>query len=83
MEALRIIPDLTQQGFRDGEYGVTRHEGEVVVGGMPEGTVGGKPTVMIGLEQPGGNGFLVVETTLALFLTAADGLKARHGDPRT
>lgn len=82
MEALRTITDLTQQGFRDGAYGVTEHQGEMVIGAMPRGTESGKPTVMIALEQPGGNGFLVAETTLSLFLTAADIFKAKHGDPR-
>lgn len=83
MESLTIILDLTNQGFREGEYGVTEHKGEMVIGGMPQGTEDANPTVMIGLEQPGGNGYLVAETTLALLLTAAEALKARHGDPRT
>ena len=83
MESLRIVSDLTQQGFRPEEYGVTEHQGELIVGGMPQGTESGKPTVMLALEQPGGHGFLVAETTLSLFLTAADVLKAKYGDPRT
>ncbi len=81
MEALRVIPDLEVQGFEDGEYGVAPHEGEIVIGGMPRGTTSGNPTVMIGFKVP--EGYLVGETTLALFLTAADALKAKHGDPRT
>lgn len=83
MEILQIILDLSRQGFREEEYGVTEHKGELIIGGMPRATDSGKPGVMIALEQPGGNGFLVAETTLALFLTAADALKAKHGDPRT
>lgn len=88
MESLRVIPDLTQKGFVDGDnYLVVGHEGEVIVGGMPEGTESGKPTVMVALElesgeDEGSKGFLVAETTLALFLTAADTLKAKYGDPR-
>lgn len=81
MEALSVILDLEQSGFRDEEYGVIEHGAEMVIGGMPRGTASGKPTVMIGLEIP--QGFLVAETTLALFLTAADSLKAKYGDPRT
>lgn len=82
MESLRVIPDLTQKGLRDdNNYVVAGHEGEVVIGGMPQGTVQGHPTVMIALDL-GEEGFLVTETTLALFLTAADGLKAKYGDPR-
>jgi hypothetical protein len=36
---------------------------------------------MIGLDM-GQDEVLVAQTTLALFLTAADVLKARYGDPR-
>lgn len=81
MESLRLIPDLTQQGFQDSEYVVAPIEGQIIIGGMPEGTDSGKPSVMIAFEQA--EGYLVSETTLALFLTAADGLKAKYGDPRT
>lgn len=80
MEALRVIPDLTQKGFEDGGYTVAPQDDEVIVGGMPEGTASGKPTVMIAFKQP--EGYLVAETTLSLFLTAADALKAKYGDPR-
>lgn len=81
METLRIVLNLEQHGFADGQpHKVKVHEGGVVIGGMSNGTQEGKPTVMIGLEQ-GGN-FLVAETTLRLFLTVADALKAKYGDPR-
>lgn len=82
MESLRVILDLEQVGFRDSEYAVTEYEGEIIVGGMPKGTEAGKPVVMIGLEDPETGGFIVAQTTLALFLTAADGLRAKYGDPR-
>lgn len=81
MEALRIIPDVEQQGFRDGRYPVEKFEGQITVGGIGEGTLDNKPTVMIGFDL--GEQVLVGETTLALFLTAADALKAKYGDPRT
>lgn len=82
MEGMRVIPDLEVQGLRDGPYAVTEYEGELVVGGMAHGTATGKPVVHICLEDPETGGFLVAQTTLALFLTAADILKAKHGDPR-
>lgn len=81
MEALRIVPDLTKQGFRDGRYPVEKHEGPVAIGGMPKGTESGNPTLMIAFDL--GEQVLVAETTLALFLTAADAFKAKYGDPRT
>jgi hypothetical protein len=54
----------------------------IQVAGMERGMASGKPSVAIRFDLP--NGHVVVgETSLALFLTAADGLKARYGDPRT
>lgn len=81
MESLRIIPDLTQVGFTEGHHTVAPHEGDVAIGGMPDATNRGLPNVMIALELE--EGYLVAETTLVLFLTAADALKALYGDPRT
>ena len=82
MESIRIIPDLTATGFQDDEYEVTEYSGPLIIGGMPEGTEAGKPIVMLGLEIDEG-GWLVKQTTLSLFLSAADALKAKYGDPRT
>lgn len=84
MEALRVIMDLEQQGFSDEAYEVHPYQDEITIGGMPRGTEAGKPTVLIGLKHPDPecDGYLVVETTLALLLTAADTLKAKYGDPR-
>jgi hypothetical protein len=81
MESLSIIPDLEKKGFRDGAYKVMEHEGQVTIGAMTQGTEKGKPVVMIGFDL-GDDGVLVAQTTLTLFLTAADVLKARYGDPR-
>jgi len=80
MESLNVILDLEKAGFDAGTYDVVEHKGQVSVGGMPNGTTSGKPVVMIGLTMP--DHILVVETTLALFLTAADALKTKYGDPR-
>lgn len=82
MESLNLILDLESKGFRDGEYPVSEYEGSLNIGGMAEGTEGKKPIVMIAFEDPTTGGYLVAQTTLALFLTAADGLKAKYGDPR-
>lgn len=81
MESLRIIPDLTQVGLQEGHHVVAPHEGNVAIGGMPDATANGLPNVMIAFELE--EGYLVAETTLVLFLTAADTLKAKYGDPRT
>jgi hypothetical protein len=42
----------------------------------------GKPSVALGFELPDGR-WVLAETSLALFLTAAEALRARYGDPRT
>jgi hypothetical protein len=82
MQSLRIITDLEQQGFSDEPHGVTEYHGPLVLGGLADGTEAGNPVVMIGLEVEE-EGWLVAQTTLSLFLSAADALKAKHGDPRT
>lgn len=48
---------------------------------LERGTTGGKPTVALIVDLPDGR-YVFAETTLALFLSAADALKAAHGDPR-
>lgn len=84
MEALNVILDLEQQGFRDDPYGVVEYEGPLTIGGMAEGTETGKPVVMVAIDDPDGSDtVLVMQTTLSLFLTAADALKAKYGDPRS
>jgi hypothetical protein len=50
------------------------------VAALPRGTVSGKPTVTFRVDLPDGT-VVLAETTLSLFLSAADAFKARHGDP--
>jgi hypothetical protein len=49
--------------------------------GLDGGMHSGKPSVAVRLDLENGK-VLIAETSLALFLTAADALKARYGDPR-
>lgn len=81
MESISIIPDLEVQGFQDTDYEVTEYKGPLIIGGMGEATAAGNPVVMIALEI-GENEYLVKQTTLSLFLGAADALKTKYGDPR-
>lgn len=53
---------------------------DLTISGCPGGTNTGKPTVLL-LHNVGGTP-IFCETTLALFLSAADALKAKYGDPR-
>ena len=48
---------------------------------LEAGMQSGKPSVVIATEQEDGS-FVLAESSLALFLTAADAFKARFGDPR-
>lgn len=55
---------------------------EIRICGLPRGMTSGHPSVGIGVFLPHGGGCVLAETSLKLFLTAADALKARYGDPR-
>lgn len=48
---------------------------------LPGGMSSGKPSVMFRIDLPDGRA-LLAETSMALFLTAADAMKGRYGDPR-
>lgn len=54
----------------------------IKVAALAGGMQSGKPSVAICMYLPHGGGCVIGETSLALFLTAADILKARFGDPR-
>jgi hypothetical protein len=56
-------------------------ETEVRVGGLVNGMDSGKPSVGISAMLPDGRAVLI-QTSLSLFLMAADVLKAHYGDPR-
>jgi hypothetical protein len=51
------------------------------VAGLEGGMSGGKPSVTIRLDFADGSS-RIVQTSLALFLIAADALRERYGDPR-
>lgn len=52
-----------------------------MVSGLAGGTASGDPSVGVIIELVDGT-LIYGETSLRLFLTAADTLKARYGDPR-
>ncbi len=60
---------------------VVDNEQPIHVAALTEGMVSGKPSVGLGIVLPDGH-WVFAETSLRLFLTAADALKARYGDPR-
>ena len=53
----------------------------LTITGLEGGTVGGNPSIAFIVELDGGR-WVFAETTLKLFLTAADAFKAKYGDPR-
>lgn len=48
---------------------------------FPQGMLSGKPSIGIRLDLPDGTTVLA-ETSLALFLMAADAYRTKYGDPR-
>jgi hypothetical protein len=80
MIALSIIPDLEGKLKGDPEDCV-EPVGLLVIGGLGRGTMEGNPVAVIAAKLPDGK-TLVAQTSLKLFLTAADALKAKYGDPR-
>lgn len=80
MAAINIIPN------GDGSFphmaGKVVHEVEhLSITGLSGGMASGRPSVAIIIELPDGS-FVFAQTSLRLLLTAADALKAAHGDPR-
>lgn len=67
-----VAPDRIANGAQDKPLRVM---------GLANGMSGGSPSVAIAIPLPHG-GFVVGQTSLKLFLTAADALRARFGDPR-
>jgi hypothetical protein len=61
---------------------VHRVTGTFEIAGLAGGMVSGKPSIAIRLDLDDGSS-VVAETSLALFLMAADAFKAKYGDPRT
>jgi hypothetical protein len=56
-------------------------EARLEIAGLEAGMTSGKPSVALRTDLPDGR-IVIAETSLALFLTAADLLKGRYGDPR-
>lgn len=80
MTELIIVPDL--EGYWKGSPPkVLEATAPVVIGGLEGGMATGNPSVGIIVEiEPGLAVF--AQTSLKLFLAAADVLKAKYGDPR-
>lgn len=55
---------------------------DFTVSGLSRGMASGSPSVSFIVEDLGDGRWLLAETSLKLFLTAADALRARYGDPR-
>jgi hypothetical protein len=51
------------------------------VTGLAGGMQSGKPSVAFRIDLPDGTA-VIAETSMALFLSAADVLRAKYGDPR-
>lgn len=89
MTPLTIVLDLDEHPWTDlehddGEPPSTRLVLADVeqVGALPNATEGGHPVVFVRATLADGS-VVVAQTTLALYVSAAEAMLARHGDPRT
>lgn len=82
MIALSIFPRAEGMVGPEDRDRIVEVQGEMKMGCLAAGTVDGNPTVSMFFELPDGR-LAFVQTTLRLFLSAADAFKAVHGDPRT
>ena len=75
-------PEEIEQMLKDGSL-VWMAEGTppIQITCLEQGMYSGKPSVAMRFDLPDGK-IVVVETSLRLFLVAADALKAKYGDPR-
>jgi len=88
MPVLTITPDLDQNPWRDLKREALEDRLHVTepfrVGCLPGGMVSGKVSVMIAAPlPPDGEGkvrWVFIETSLSLFLMAADAFRARYGE---
>lgn len=64
-------PDLTSKEHRHGKI--------VSVATLPDGTSGGRPSIMIRAELDDGS-IVLIETTLRLFNACAAAFRGRYGD---
>lgn len=87
MESLKIVMDAgadrfaALDGLEDGRVYIQNVREGIEVGVLPAGMASGAPSVAICVPLPNGR-VVIAETSLALFLTAADAFRARYGDPR-
>ena len=81
MEAMTIL--LEGDGLYEGVDRSRLREdiAGVTVAGIRNGMTSGKPAVTLRIDLADGTTVLA-RTSLALLLSAADGLRSRHGDPR-
>ena len=76
MIPLQVTTDLDKTPWKDLSSAAEAGLGKVTrIGRLPRGTVSGKSTVAVVIQLPDGKQF-IAETTMALFLAAAAGLKA-------
>lgn len=80
MTTLYIVPDA-DGAFPELKDREVVRTNEFAVGGLAGGMTNGAPAVVTVIELPDGR-VVFAETSLALFLTAADVFKDRYGDPR-
>jgi hypothetical protein len=77
---LKIILD-GEGAWPDLKGRIVHHATTFEVAALASGMTSGSPSVGIRIDLPDGSA-VMAETSLKLFLTAADALRGAHGDPR-
>jgi len=74
-------PDLAGKVGTDQVIHLGNDAPPIALAVLPGGMESGAPSVMFRIDLPDGR-VLLAETSMALYLTAADAMRARYGDPR-
>src|SRR5579864_7801340 len=86
MPSLRIVLDPEREGLgfdvSQKEVIHLTNDAEIVVSGLPDGMVGGKPSMMFGFKLPDGR-VVIAETSWRLFAAAYKAFAGKFGQEDT
>jgi hypothetical protein len=80
-DAMRKLAPPTEDRLADGTLIHLGNDAAIEIGGLEAGMASGRPSLAFCFTLPDGR-VVLAETSLVLFLAAADAFRARFGDPR-
>lgn len=78
--SVSVLLEGSERPWEGKHFAAVRHVSHLTLSALPDGTVGGNPTVALCIDL--GDVLVVGEVTLAALLTALDTVVAAYGDPR-